>query len=109
MFITDLSIKRPIFSIALSLIIIIIGVLSYRNLNLQQYPDAEEQVLIVDTKYPGAAASIIESKVTTPLESSLAGIPGLDYMESSSKTGQSHITLYFHPKTSLSDVASDVR
>ena len=77
MFITDLSIKRPIFSIALSLIIIIIGVLSYRNLNLQQYPDAEEQVLIVDTKYPGAAASIIESKVTTPLESSLAGIPGL--------------------------------
>ncbi|MDI9637244.1 efflux RND transporter permease subunit [Geitlerinema splendidum] len=97
MFITDVAIKRPIFSIALSLIIIIVGLLSYMNLGLQQYPDVEEQVLIVETKYPGAAANIIESKVTTFLEDTLAGIPGLDYMESSSKTGTSHISLFFAP------------
>jgi multidrug efflux pump len=109
MFITDVAIKRPIFSIALSLIIIIVGLLSYMNLGLQQYPEVEEQVLIVETNYPGAAANIVESKVTTFLEDTLAGIPGLDYMESSSKTGSSHISLFLRPEVSLSDAASDVR
>jgi multidrug efflux pump len=109
MFITDVAIKRPIFSIALSLIIIIVGLLSYMNLGLQQYPDVEEQVLIVETNYSGAAANIVESKITTFLEDTLAGIPGLDYMESSSNTGSSHINLFLRPEVSLSDAASDVR
>lgn len=109
MFISDTAIKRPVFSIALSLMIIIVGILSYMNLSLQQYPDVEEQIIIVETNYGGAAASLIESKVTTILEDSLAGIPGLDYMESSSKAGSSSISLYFRPGISLSDAASDVR
>ncbi|OJW48075.1 MAG: hypothetical protein BGO67_03335 [Alphaproteobacteria bacterium 41-28] len=109
MFITDIAIKRPVFSVALSLMIIIVGFLSYINLSLQQYPDVEEPVINVDTNYYGAASSIIESKVTTVLEDALSGIPGLDYMESSSKTGQSKITLYFRSGTGLSDAASDVR
>src|ERR1700722_14042138 len=109
MFISDVAIKRPVFSVALSLMIIIVGFLSYMNLSLQRYPDVEEPVLTVETYYPGAAPAIIESKVTTILEDSLSGISGLDYMESSSKTGQSEITLYFKPGTSLSDASSDVR
>jgi len=109
MFITDIAIKRPVFSVALSLMIIIVGFLSYMNLSLQQYPDVEEPILTVETYYPGAAATIVESKVTTLLEDTLSGISGLDYMESSSKTGRSQITLYFRGGTSLSDGASDVR
>lgn len=109
MFITDIAIKRPVFSVALSLMIIIVGLLSYMNLSLQQYPDVEEPVISVETTYPGAAAGIIESKLTTRLEDVLAGVTGLDYMESSSKTGQSTITLYFRNGTSLSDAASDIR
>ncbi len=109
MFITDIAIKRPVFSVALSLMIIIVGLLSYMNLSLQQYPEVEEPVINVETNYPGAASSIVESKVTTVLEDALAGVPGLDYMESSSKTGQSRITLYFRPSTGLSDAASDIR
>jgi multidrug efflux pump len=107
--ITDIAIKRPVFSVALSLMIIIVGFLSYMNLSLQQYPDVEEPVLTIATFYPGAASSIVESKVTTVLEDALSGISGLDYMESSSKTGQSQITLYFRGGTSLSDAASDIR
>ncbi len=109
MFITDIAIKRPVFSVALSLMIIIVGILSYLNLSLQQYPDVEEPVINVETLYPGAAASIIETKVTSLLEDSLAGITGLDYMESSSTTGRSSITLFFRSGISLSDAASDIR
>jgi len=95
MFITDLAIKRPVFSVALSLMIMIVGFLSYMNLSLQQYPDVEEPIFTVETFYPGAASPIIESRVTTLLEDALSGISDLDYMESVSTTGQSQITLNF--------------
>ncbi|HUX80126.1 MAG TPA: efflux RND transporter permease subunit, partial [Alphaproteobacteria bacterium] len=75
MFITDIAIKRPVFSVALSLMIIIVGFLSYLNLSLQQYPDVEEAVVNVETNYSGAASSIIETMITTVLEDSLSGIP----------------------------------
>ena len=109
MFITDLAIKRPVFSVALSLMIMIVGFLSYMNLSLQQYPDVEEPVFSVETHYTGAASPIIESRVTTVLEDSLSGISNLNYMESESKTGQSQITLHFRGGTSVSDAASDIR
>lgn len=109
MFITDLAIKRPVFSVALSLMIMIIGFLSYMNLSLQQYPDVEEPIFTVETFYPGAASPIIESRVTTILEDALSGISDLDYMESESKTGQSRITLNFRGGTSVSVAASDIR
>ncbi len=109
MFITDLAIKRPVFSTALSLMIIIIGFLSYTNLSLQQYPEVEEPVLTIDTHYHGAAPAVVESKITNILEETLASTPGLDYMESASKTGQSQITLYFREGVSINEAASDAR
>lgn len=109
MFITDLSIKRPVFSVALSLMIMIVGFLSYMNLSLQQYPDVEEPIFTIETVYSGAASPIIESRVTTILEDALSGISGLDYMESVSKTGQSQITLNFRGGTSVNGAASDIR
>jgi len=109
MFITDIAIKRPVFSVALSLMIIIVGFLSYLNLSLQEYPSVEEPVLTVDTTYQGAAPAIIESKITSILENTFSGVSNLDYMESSSQTGHSHITLFFKGNVSLSEAASDVR
>lgn len=109
MFITDLAIKRPVFSVALSFMIMIVGFLSYMNLSLQQYPDVEEPIFTVETVYPGAASPIIESRVTSILEDALSGISDLDYMESVSKTGQSQITLNFRGGTSVSVAASDIR
>lgn len=109
MFITDFSIKRPVFSVAISLMILIVGIMSYMNLSLQQYPDVEEPIITVSTKYSGAAASVIESKVTTPIENALSGVPNLDYAESSSTTGYSSITLYFSDGVSLATAAADVR
>lgn len=109
MFITDFAIKRPIFSVALSLMIIIVGFLSYMNLSLQQFPSVDEPILTVETNYPGAAPAIVESRVTSVLEYALSGVSKLDYMESSSKTGQSKISLFFRGGASLSDAASDIR
>lgn len=106
---TDLSINRPVFAIALSLMIVVIGILSSVNLSLQRYPSVEEPILTITTFYPGAAPSIIESKITSVLEDSLSSTPGLDYMESSSKSGQSIITLHFREAVSMDTAASDAR
>lgn len=89
--------------------IIIVGILSYMNLSLQQYPDVEEPVIAVETTYPGAASPIVESRITSVLEEALSGLSNLDYMESSSKTGRSEIILYFRGGASLSDAAADTR
>jgi len=109
MLISDTAIKRPVFSVAISLIIVIVGLLSYRNLSLQQYPDVTQPILSVETDYQGAAPSIIEDKITIVLEDVLSGLSGLDYMESSSTTGHSQITLFFKEGASLSEAAADVR
>lgn len=109
MFITDFSIKRPVFSISVCLMILMVGILSYKNLDVQQYPSVDEPILSVETGYAGAAPHIVESNVTATLENTLASTPNLDYMTSSSTTGRSSITLYFRGGTSLSEAASDVR
>ena len=109
MFITDIAIKRPVFAISLSLMIVIVGLLSYNNLELQQYPRVDEAILTVETTYAGAAPAIVESKVTSILENTLSSTPRLDYMTSSSKTGKSTITLFFRGGTTLGDAGSDVR
>ncbi len=109
MFLSDLSIKRPVFSVALSLIIVVVGLLSYANLEVQNYPNVDEAILTVETLYAGAAPAIVESKVTNCLENTLSSTPRLDYMTSTSETGKSSIILHFRGGTRLSDAASDVR
>jgi multidrug efflux pump len=109
MFITDFAIKRPVFSVALSLMIIVVGFLSYMNLSLQQYPTIEEPVLTITTIYRGAAPSVIESKITTILEEELSNVAGLDYMQSASKTGESTITMHFRENISVLEALSDIR
>lgn len=109
MFISDISIKRPVFTIALSIIIVIFGLMSYRNLNLQQYPDLEEPTLTIETFYHGAAPAFIESEITTVLENALSGLIGLDYIESVSSSGRSTITLFFKEGQTLSEAAAEVR
>lgn len=63
MLLSDFSIKRPVFSISLSIIIMLIGIFSLLNLSLQQYPRAEEPILTIRTEYYGASSSLVESKV----------------------------------------------
>src|SRR6056297_2250939 len=95
MVLSDLSIKRPVLATVMSLVIVLVGLISYQRLSVREYPKIDEPVVNVETLYPGATAEIIESQITQPLEESLAGIEGIDVMTSMSRPEKSQITVKF--------------
>lgn len=109
MVITDFCIRRPVFTTVMTLIIVILGIVTGFRLPLRQLPKVDKPVITVLTDYPGASPQIIESQVTKPLEDVLVRIEGLDFVTSSSTTGNSRITLKFRPDRDLEVAANDVR
>jgi multidrug efflux pump len=105
----EFCIRRPVFATVLSLVLVLLGVVSYDRLTVREYPNVDEPVVSVVTRYPGASAAIIESQVTQILEGSIAGIEGIDILESTSRTETSRITVRFHPEINPDVAASDVR
>ncbi|MBS7705567.1 efflux RND transporter permease subunit [Chelatococcus asaccharovorans] len=106
---SELCIRRPVFATVLSLIIVLIGAVSYQRLTVREYPNIDEPVVSVATTYPGASATIMESQVTQVLEGSIAGIAGIDVLESSSRSESSRITVRFRLGVDADVAASDVR
>ncbi len=109
MVITDTSIRRPVLATVLNLLLILIGIISYDRLTVREYPNIDLPVVTVETKYPGASASIMESQVTSTLEDSLAGIEGIDFMTSISRSEVSQITIVFKLDRDADNAANDVR
>jgi multidrug efflux pump len=105
----EFCIRRPVFSTVLSLVLVLLGVVSYGRLTVREYPNVDEPVVSVSTTYPGASASIIESQITQVLEGSIAGIAGIDVLESTSRAETSRITVRFASNVDQDVAASDVR
>lgn len=106
---SELCIRRPVFATVLSLLMLLVGIVSYDRLSVREYPNIDEPVVSVVTSYPGASASIIESQVTQVLEGSIAGIEGIDVLESNSRAESSRITVRFRLEIDPDVAASDVR
>jgi hydrophobe/amphiphile efflux-1 (HAE1) family protein len=109
MIISDIALKRPIGSIVLSLIIILMGVVGLSFLGVRLYPAIDPPVITVQASYTGANAEIIESQITEPLEKNINGIEGVKSISSQSSTGQSTITVEFNLGADLEKAANDVR
>ncbi|MDX9716109.1 MAG: efflux RND transporter permease subunit [Thauera sp.] len=109
MVISDICIRRPVFATVLSLLVLLIGLMSYSRLTVREYPNIDEPVVTVDTRYRGASAEIVESQVTKPLEDSLAGIEGVDVLSSISRQERSQITVRFRVERDADSAAADVR
>jgi multidrug efflux pump len=105
----ELSIKRPVFATVLSLVLVLVGIVSYGRLTVREYPNIDAPVVSVSTGYPGASATIVESQVTQVLEGSVAGIEGIDTIESSSRAESSRISITFNSGVDIAEAASDVR
>ena len=105
----EFFIRRPVFSTVMSLIILLCGVVSYGTLTVREYPNIDQPVVNVTTEYPGASAEIIESQVTQILEASIAGIAGIEIIDSNSRSERSQITVRFRLATDADVAASDVR
>jgi multidrug efflux pump len=109
MTISEISIRRPVLATVMSLLVLLIGLVSYDRLTVREYPNIDEPVVTVETNYRGASAEIIESRITTPLEESLAGIEGIEVMSSISRQERSQITLRFRITRDADGAANDVR
>ncbi|KYK45367.1 acriflavine resistance protein B [Bradyrhizobium liaoningense] len=109
---TELFIKRPVLSIVVSLLILLIGFRAATVLPIRQYPRVSNTVVNITTSYPGASADMIQGFITTPLEQAVASAEGVDYITSSSVLGTSTIQVYiqlnFDPNEALTEVLSKV-
>jgi multidrug efflux pump len=106
---SEISIRRPVLATVMSLVVALIGLVAYQRLPVREYPKIDEPTVTVETKYRGASAEIIESRVTKPLEESLAGIEGVDTITSISRAENSQITVKFRLERNPDAAASDVR
>lgn len=107
--ISEISLKRPVFAMVCSIVILIFGGVAYKFLSLREYPAIDPPNITVRTSYTGASADIIETQITEPLEKAINGIQGIRTISSSSNLGTSVITVEFNLDINLDDAASDVR
>jgi multidrug efflux pump len=107
--ISDLSIKRPVLAVVMSLLLIVLGVMSFLRLTLRELPNIDPPVVSVDVTYPGASAAVVETRVTQILEDALAGIEGIETIESRSSNGRSQVTIEFTLGRDIEAAANDVR
>ncbi|MBX3611441.1 MAG: efflux RND transporter permease subunit [Hydrogenophaga sp.] len=105
----EIAIRRPVFATVLSLLILLVGVVSFNGLSVREYPRIDEPTVTVTTRFGGASSEVIESQVSKVLEDSLAGIEGVDVITSISRQEQSQITVRFKLERDPDAAAADVR
>jgi multidrug efflux pump len=106
---SELSIKRPVFAVVCSIVIIIFGAIGFSFLGVREYPAIDPPVVNVRASYVGANAEIIEQQITEPLEKAVNGVEGVKYITSSSSQGSSNINVEFELGVDLEKAANDVR
>ncbi len=109
MVLSDISIKRPVICLVASILIVLIGALSFRKLPVREYPSTDQPTISIDTFYPGASAEVVETKVTELIEKEVSAIDGLRIIRSSSSEQRSRITLEFNVDRDMDEAANDVR
>ena len=107
--ISELSIKRPVLSTVMTLIILLFGFIGYNSLGVREYPSVDNPIISVSCSYPGANADVIENQITEPLEQNINGIPGIRSLSSTSSQGSCRITVEFELSVDLETAANDVR
>ncbi len=95
MLLSDISVKRPVVAIVLSLLLCVFGIASFSQLAVREMPDVENPVVTISTRYEGVSATIIDSQITSVIEDQLSGISGIDQIDSVSRNGMSRVTVTF--------------
>ena len=109
MFLTDLSIKRPVVASVMSIILVIFGIVTFQEIPTDELPDVQPPVVTIQTDYKGASAEVIDTQITQKIEDLVGGTPGLETIDSFSEDESSRITLTFETGLDLDDVTNDVR
>ncbi|ERS88824.1 efflux RND transporter permease subunit [Halomonas sp. PBN3] len=106
---SDISVQRPVLATVLAALIVAFGLLALQRLPLQEYPSIDPPIVSVDTRYPGASASVVETRITQVLEDRIAGVSGIQVISSSSQDGRSSIQIEFGLDQDIDAAANDIR
>lgn len=109
MIITDIAVKRPVFASVISLLILAFGLVAFDKLPLREYPDIDAPVVTIETTYRGAAAAVVERRITQIIEDRISGIEGIKNIISSSQDGTSRVSIEFNISRDIDGAANDVR
>ncbi|PWB66003.1 MAG: multidrug transporter AcrB [Bradyrhizobiaceae bacterium] len=109
MWLSDLCIRRPVFATVMSLIIVLVGLVSFNRLTVREYPNVDRPVVLVETIWRGTSAQVLESQVTRVLEESIAGIEGIDFIRSITRQERSLVVVQFELSRNQDTAAADVR
>lgn len=105
---TDAFIKRPVMGVALSILLVVLGLYSLSKMSVREYPKLVTATVVVTTTYTGVSAQSIQNFITSPLESELASVENVDYMYSTSALGTSTITMYLVAGADVDKAFNDV-
>jgi hydrophobe/amphiphile efflux-1 (HAE1) family protein len=109
MFLTDLSIKRPVVASVMSMVLVIFGLVTFQEIPTDELPDVQPPVVTIQTDYKGASAEIVDTQITQKIEDFVGGTPGVETIDSFSEDESSRITLTFQTGLDLDDATNDVR
>jgi HAE1 family hydrophobic/amphiphilic exporter-1 len=93
MFLSDVSIKRPVFATMMMVALVVLGIVSYRRLAIDEYPDISYPVVVVQTRYPGASPQVVEREVSKPIEEAVNTVQGIKEVTSTSLEGSSTVRI----------------
>lgn len=109
MWLPELSVKRPVFATVIALLLATFGAMAFNQLSTREYPDVSPPLISISTEYAGAAADVVETRITQVIEDEISGIDGIKSIRSSSQDGRSSINIEFDLKRDIDAAANDIR
>jgi HAE1 family hydrophobic/amphiphilic exporter-1 len=109
MFLSDVSIKRPVFATMMMVALVVFGVVAHERLAIDEYPDISYPVIVANTTYPGASPEVVERELSRPIEKALNTIQGIKEINSTSREGSSSVRLTFQLNVDVQAMQPEVQ
>ncbi|MBV9775086.1 MAG: efflux RND transporter permease subunit, partial [Gemmatimonadetes bacterium] len=109
MFLSDVSIRRPVFATMMMVALMVLGIVSYRRLAIDEYPDITYPVVVAQTSYPGASPEVMEREVSRPIEEALNTVQGVRELTSTNLEGISIVRVLFELGVDVGDAQQDIQ
>jgi HAE1 family hydrophobic/amphiphilic exporter-1 len=109
MFLSDVSIRRPVFATMMMVALVVLGVISYQRLAIDEYPDVTYPIVVAQTSYPGASPEVVEREVSRPIEEALNTVQGIKEVTSTSLEGSSLVRVQLELGVDVAEAQQDVQ
>jgi multidrug efflux pump len=106
---SDISVRRPVLATVVSMVAVVLGVIGYSRLGVREFPDIDAPTVSIETSYVGAAAAVVETRVTQVVEDAISGVEGIKTISSTTSDGRSDITVEFVLQRDVEAAANDIR